>query len=401
MPKSQGVREPQSQSRRSSSSCSDEGGWKESGVKRCAHADAEFPALGELSDQALRKRGVGWKKQHQRGNSNDAQSEALLQQHQQENAALQMKVSEARATTGSTLSTQLLEVVAENERLNRQLHGLHTSASALRQAIADARSLQMHLQQEAADARLLAVGLQAQLRDARLSSGGAAGDGAAVRVEGARLVRDCAQVFGLSADDVFGAAQADRLARQAVVSRSALDDRSLSLLQNTQALLGVSACSRAARDTAAPRPAVAAAAQQLSFGSFSPVARRRPPPQQALPGDPPGNLSRERNARVPPLRLMMPDVDGNREGESQSGCSPITAAASRMADMALQTHPKSTSTPPHAKMANSSCGLDTCSTTSTPGSGVSASSHIASRIASLQEKFAAAEQLLQGGSIAE
>ena len=51
------------------------------------------------------------------------------------------------------LSEQLLTAVAENERLNRQLHGLHNSAAALRQAIADARSLQMHLQQEAADAR--------------------------------------------------------------------------------------------------------------------------------------------------------------------------------------------------------------------------------------------------------
>ena len=33
---------------------------------------------------------------------------------------------------------------------------------------------------------------------------------------------------------------------------------------------------------------------------------------------------------------------------------------------------------------------------STPGSSASASSRVASRIASLQEKFAAAEQLLQG-----
>jgi hypothetical protein len=56
---------------------------------------------------------------------------------------------------GSMLSSKLLDVVSENERLNRQLHGLHTSAAALRQAIADARSLQMHLQQEAADARVV------------------------------------------------------------------------------------------------------------------------------------------------------------------------------------------------------------------------------------------------------
>lgn len=54
----------------------------------------------------------------------------------------------------------------------------------------------------------------------------------------------------------------------------------------------------------------------------------------------------------------------------------------------------------NGKMANGSCGFDSMSAASTPGSGVSASSHIASRIASLQEKFAAAEQLLQGGSVA-
>ncbi len=40
------------------------------------------------------------------------------------------------------------------------------------------------------------------------------------------------------------------------------------------------------------------------------------------------------------------------------------------------------------------------SAVSTPGSGASASSRVATRIASLQEKFAAAEQLLQG-SLAE
>lgn len=54
----------------------------------------------------------------------------------------------------------------------------------------------------------------------------------------------------------------------------------------------------------------------------------------------------------------------------------------------------------NAKMASGGLGFDSMSTVSTPGSGVSASSHIASRIASLQEKFAAAEQLLQGGSVA-
>lgn len=67
-------------------------------------------------------------------------------------AGQQAKVAEARAAAAGPLSEQLLTAVAENERLNRQLHGLHTSAAALRQAIADARSLQMHLQQEAADA---------------------------------------------------------------------------------------------------------------------------------------------------------------------------------------------------------------------------------------------------------
>lgn len=65
----------------------------------------------------------------------------------------QAKVMEAREVAAGPLSEQLLTAVAENERLNRQLHGLHNSAAALRQAIADARSLQMHLQQEAADAR--------------------------------------------------------------------------------------------------------------------------------------------------------------------------------------------------------------------------------------------------------
>lgn len=64
-------------------------------------------------------------------------------------------------------------------------------------------------------AGLLAVGLQAQLRDARVSSGGAADDGAAVRVEGSRLVRDCAMVFGLSADDVFGGHQVRKLCNRA------------------------------------------------------------------------------------------------------------------------------------------------------------------------------------------
>ena len=62
-------------------------------------------------------------------------------------------MAEARAATTGPLPEQLLAAVTENKRLNRQLHGLHTSAAALRQAIADARSLQMHLQQEAADAR--------------------------------------------------------------------------------------------------------------------------------------------------------------------------------------------------------------------------------------------------------
>lgn len=77
--------------------------------------------------------------------------------------------------------------------------------------------------------------------------------------------------------------QAARLAQHGAAPKSALDDRSLSLMQNTQALLGPSASSRVSRDVVAPRPANAAA-QQLSFGSFSPVARRRPPPQQ--PGIP-------------------------------------------------------------------------------------------------------------------
>ncbi len=65
----------------------------------------------------------------------------------------QAKVAEARGVTGGELQGALVAAVLENERLNKQLHGLHNSAAALRQAIADARSLQMHLQQEAADAR--------------------------------------------------------------------------------------------------------------------------------------------------------------------------------------------------------------------------------------------------------
>ena len=73
--------------------------------------------------------------------------------HQSHLQLSQAKVGDARATTGGELQAALLAAVAENERLNSQLHGLHTSAGQLRQAIADARSLQMHLQQEAADAR--------------------------------------------------------------------------------------------------------------------------------------------------------------------------------------------------------------------------------------------------------
>jgi hypothetical protein len=62
-------------------------------------------------------------------------------------------------------------------------------------------------------AGLLAVGLQAQLRDAKVSSGAAAEDSAAVRAEGARLVRDSASIFGLTASDVFGSSQVDVLSR--------------------------------------------------------------------------------------------------------------------------------------------------------------------------------------------
>lgn len=51
--KSHGGREaqPQSQTRRNSGSGSSENSRKEAGTKRGAHNDAEFPALGELSDQ--------------------------------------------------------------------------------------------------------------------------------------------------------------------------------------------------------------------------------------------------------------------------------------------------------------------------------------------------------------
>ena len=78
-----------------------------------------------------------------------------VEQLEQSRALLgrQAKVMEAREVAAGPLSEQLLTAVAENERLNRQLHGLHNSTAALRQAIADARTLQMHLQQEAADAR--------------------------------------------------------------------------------------------------------------------------------------------------------------------------------------------------------------------------------------------------------
>lgn len=67
----------------------------------------------------------------------------------------QAKVAEAREASGGDLSDTLRAAVADNERLNKQLHVLHGNAMQLWQAIADARSLQMHLQQEAADAREL------------------------------------------------------------------------------------------------------------------------------------------------------------------------------------------------------------------------------------------------------
>lgn len=52
-------------------------------------------------------------------------------------------------------------------------------------------------------AGLLAVGLQAQLQDAEGSAGEAGAEGGKVRARGARLVRDCAAVFGLTADDLL------------------------------------------------------------------------------------------------------------------------------------------------------------------------------------------------------
>lgn len=64
----------------------------------------------------------------------------------------QAKVGEAREASGGDLPDALRAAVADNERLNQQLHVLHGNAAQLRQAIADARSLQSHLQQQAADA---------------------------------------------------------------------------------------------------------------------------------------------------------------------------------------------------------------------------------------------------------
>lgn len=77
--------------------------------------------------------------------------------------SMQVKVAEAREASGGELPAALRAAVADNERLNKQLHVLHGNAAQLRQAIADARSLQMHLQQEAADAREQCAALMASL----------------------------------------------------------------------------------------------------------------------------------------------------------------------------------------------------------------------------------------------
>jgi hypothetical protein len=61
-------------------------------------------------------------------------------------------VADIREASGGELPDALRAAVADNERLNKQLHVLHGNATQLRQAIADARSLHMHLQQETADA---------------------------------------------------------------------------------------------------------------------------------------------------------------------------------------------------------------------------------------------------------
>lgn len=151
---------------------------------------------------------------------------------------LQAKAGEAREASGGELADALRAAVADNERLNKQLHVLHGNATQLRQAIADARSLQMHLQQEAADASglrhpsflrfllpngdhvrpdsrhrlgsstagLLAVGLQAQLRDAEAHAGEAEADRKGVRTAGLQLVRDTVTMFQLTATEVFGSA---------------------------------------------------------------------------------------------------------------------------------------------------------------------------------------------------